>query len=152
MALRRQAFASTARNSKKLRQPLQPAVKHPPKADPSSQPNLSEPALGDFDPRLGLRKMTFAERFPGLQVEAVLNPDAPGRLGLCIKDSKSTEVRPFLEHDGFIYLPGRVPPGLGQVVRFPAKPSDSGSTEKLQSEMKKFLSKTSIRTPKLLTC
>jgi len=141
MALRGQTFASTARNSEKPRQLLQPALKRPPKADPSSQPHLSEPALGSLDPRLGLRKMTFAEHLPGLQVEAVLDPNAPGHLGLCIKHSKTTQIRPFFVHNAVTYLPGLIPAGLGQLVRFPGIPSDSGSTEKLQSEMKNFFSK-----------
>jgi len=139
MALRSQTFASTARNSENLRRSQNSAVKNPPKKDASSNRNAAKPA--PQEPGSRARKLTFAEHIPGVQIEAVSASNAPGCLWLCIKDSKTIQIRSCLAHDGITYLPGLIPPGLGQLVRFARRPSESRATEKLQSEMQKFLSK-----------
>src|SRR5579864_9359893 len=109
----RRSHESKPRHSERGLHSLNSAVKPSSKADVADR-NLAKGPLSDLDPGLGIQKKTFRENLPGLQVEAVAGSD--GLLRLCAKNSRTAQVRPFVQHHGTTYVPASIPPGMGELV------------------------------------
>jgi hypothetical protein len=84
---------------------------------------------------------TFGENLPGLLIEAIADPDQPGQLILCSFDSKRTENKRVIFHEGRSYL---APPrftGLARIVRFAPGCALPSSGPEIVATMNEFLLK-----------
>jgi hypothetical protein len=83
---------------------------------------------------------TFGEAMPGLMLESVVDPDHPGHLLLHTWDGRRTTTARKIEHGGVSYIPKNLASGLVQSVRFAPPSLPFGSTAKIISSLRDFLS------------
>ena len=83
---------------------------------------------------------TFGEAVPGLMLESVVDPDHPDHLRLHTWNGRRTTTTCRVEHGGVSYLPKTLGGGLVQSVRFAPPSLPFGSTTKVISSLRDFLS------------
>jgi len=82
---------------------------------------------------------TLGEALSGMIVEAVVDPDHPDHLCLDAWNGRRTTTTRKLEHEGVVYTPKQFAGGLVQSVRFAPPSLPFGSTTKLVSSLRHFL-------------
>lgn len=83
---------------------------------------------------------TFGESLPGLVFESVVDPKNAGRLVLHAWNGDRFTTAGSIEHAGVSYVPKKLESGLAQSVRFAPPSLPFGSTVKLISCLRDFLS------------
>lgn len=83
---------------------------------------------------------TFGEAMPGLMLESVVDPDHPDHLLLHTWNGRRTTTARKVEHEGVSYVAKKLNGGLAQSVRFAPPSLPFGSTVKLMSSLRDFLS------------
>ena len=83
---------------------------------------------------------TFGEGLPGLMLESVVDPDHPDHLLLHTWNGHRTTTARKVEHGGVSYIPKTLASGLVQSVRFAPPSLPFGSTAKVISSLRDFLS------------
>ncbi len=83
---------------------------------------------------------SFGEALPGLLLESVVDPDHPGHLLLHTWNVHRTTTARKIEHGGVSYIPKNLTSGLVQSVRFAPQSLTFGSTAKVVSSLRDFLS------------